>query len=257
MPVQYSVPTLDGLNDEVSKLYEADPSGGFRLSVEGLPNGQPAADPSAELLNALQNERKSVSRLEADLKSWQKLGETPDAVKTKIAELQEARGDPSEGEKMLAQAQEKHVAEIAKIEAERDAALAAEHSAVVESGFTAALAKAGFTETGMEMIPKLHSQRVRMVERDGSRLPEIMLADGITPKVGQGANARATFDDLAAELSEKYPDLVRSDRRGGGATPPGNERFNSENQTMKRTEWQALPHPRQGELIRSGVTLID
>ena len=108
-----------------------------------------------------------------------------------------------------------HKTMLEKVTTERDVALAAEHTAIVTSGFTSALAKAGFSDTGLDMLPKLHSGRVKMVERNGSRLAEIMTPDG-SPMVGTGDGSRATFDDLAKEFATAYPDLVKSDRESGG-----------------------------------------
>ena len=256
--LKYSVDNLDGLGEGVAQLYEAVPEGGFKLQVEGIPTvaDKPAETPE-KLLGALQSERKITSRLESELKAWKKLGATPDEVVSSMTKPKKAEGDADEAQKMLAQAQEQYATELQKITEERDAALTAERLAVVESGFTSALARAGFTDTGIEMIPQLHSKRVRMVERDGGRYPEIMTAEGTVPMVGTGENLRATFDDLAKELSKQYPDLVHSDRKGGSATLPGSGRANSEQVTMLRNEWQALPNDKQGEVIRSGVKLVD
>lgn len=250
--LKFLLDSLEGLGEDVTKLYEKNPDGKFQLKVDGLP-GQ---EDTSGLKTALQKERQNVSKLEGDLKAWTKLGETPGTVAETIDGLKKAKGDPSDGEKLLEQARAQHKLELEKVAGERDAALASEHSAVVTSGFTAALAKAGFSDTGLDMIPKLHAARVKMVERDGKRHAEIMTADGSSPMVGSGEGSRATFEDLAKEFSTSYPDLVRADRKGGAGTAPGGGGSSSEKQ-MLRSDWDELGPQDQQKTIADGVTLVD
>ena len=190
------------------------------------------------------------------MKVWVKLGETPDAVSKTISELKKAKGDPSDGEKLLEQARTQHKVELEKVQSERDVALASEHTAIVTSGFTSALAKAGFSDTGLDMLPKLHSGRVKMIERNGARLAEIMTADG-APMVGTGDGSRATFDDLAKEFATSYPDLVKSDRKAGAGTAPGAGGTGNEKQ-MLRADWDGLNDPvAQQKIVADGVKLVD
>ena len=248
----YIIDNLDGLEPNIAALYKSNSDGKFQLQVEGLP---PQEDVSG-LRSALQTERESVSKFEYELRDWKKLGKTPNDVRAKIDDLTKSGSDPSEGEKLLEQAQIKHNIEIEKISGERDAALASEHAAIVKSGMTAALAKAQFTETGMEMIPQLHGNRIKMVERNGARVPEIMTSDGSAPMVGSGEGNRATFDDLAKEYSEKYPDLVRTDQKGGAGTAPGIGGSGDQN-SMSRSAWDKLPVMEQSRVLSDGVSLVD
>ena len=257
MPVAYTLQSLDGLSEEVAALYAKDEKEDkFVLSVEGLPT----PEDTKGLKSALQKERTNVTTLEAKVKTWEKLGETPEAVTEKIEGLEKAKGDPTEAEKLLEQARANHKVEIENVRKtlteERDAALESERKAVVVSGFTTALAKAGFTDTGIDMIPTVHSNRIKMVDRDGTRVPEIMTADGTAPLVGSGEGSRATFDDLAKELVEKYPDLVKSDRKGGGGTPPG-AGGTGDGKTMVRSDWDKLNPVQQGKVLADGFKLVD
>ena len=250
--LKFILDSLGGLDENTAKLYEKNSEGKYQLKVEGLPKQEDVSG----LKSALQKERQNVAKLEGDLRAWQRLGETPDAVAETIDGLKRAKGDPSDGEKLLEQVRAQHKAELEKVISERDAALASEHAAIVTSGFTAALAKAGFSDTGLDLIPKLHSARVKMVERDGKRVAEIMTADGSAPMVGSGDGGRATFDDLAKEFATAYPDLIRSDRKGGAGTAPGAGGSGFEKQ-MLRSDWDKLAPAEQQKTITDGVQLVD
>ena len=254
--LKYLLDSLDGLDEATAKLYESVTGGKFQLKVEGLPK----SEDTSGLKSALQKERTTVAKQDGDLKAWLKLGETPDVVSTTIADLKKAKGTPSDSEKLLEQALEQakvqHKTMLEKVTTERDVALASEHTAIVTSGFTSALAKAGFSDTGLDMLPKLHSGRVKMVERNGSRLAEIMTADG-SPMVGTGDGSRATFDDLAKEFATSYPDLVKSDRKAGAGTVPGAGGAGNE-KTMLRADWDKIADPvAQQKIVADGVKLVD
>jgi hypothetical protein len=250
--LKFLLDSLDGLDENVAKLYSKNSDGKFQLQVDGVPQ----QEDTKGLKSALQKERENVAKLEGDLKAWKKLGEKPETVSETIEGLKKAKGDPNESERLLEQATAKHKEEMAKIISERDAALSSEHSAIIENQFTAALAKAGFTDTGLQMIPQLHASRVKISDRDGQRSIDIMTEDGKAPLVGSGENSRATFDDLAKEFSIKYPDLVHSDRKGGGGTPPGGGGSGTEKQ-MSRSDWNNLAPDQQSKVISDGVQLVD
>jgi len=251
--LKFIIDSLEGLDENTVKLYEKTADGKYQLKVEGLPE----PEDTSGLKTALQKERSNVSKLEGDLKAWKKLGETPDAVTETINGLKKAKGDPADGEKLLEQAQAKHKAEIETLTAERDKALASERTAIIENQFTASLAKAGFSDTGLSMIPKLHSERVKISEREGKRVIDIMTEDGSGPMVGTGEGSRATFDDLAKEFSVKYPDLLKSGRKGGGGTPPGNGGGGGSEKQMLRSDWNELDPIDQQKTIDDGVQLVD
>ena len=250
--LKFVVDNLEGLSEEVAKNYEKSEDGKYQLKVDGLP----VQEDTTGLKNALQAERNAVADLKRQARDWQALGETPDAVAAKIKELSDAKGDPSEQEKMLEQLQAKHAKELENITTQRDAALVSEREAIINAGFTAALAESGFTKTGLELIPKIHSDRIVMVEQDGKRVPQIMTKDGSGALVGSGKNNYATFEDLAKELAETYPDLVQAERKGGAGSSPG-PRGPSGEKVMKRLDWDALSPAEQMSIVSKGTKIVD
>lgn len=250
--LKFLLDTLDGLDEATKAMYKKNDDGKYQLQVEGLPQQEDVSG----LKNALQTERASVAKLEGDLRAWKKLGDTPDAVSTTIADLKKDKGDPTEQERLMEQLKTQHAEEVTKITGERDAALESERQAVINNGMVTALAKAGFSKTGLDMVPQIHGNRVKITERDGKRVVDIMTADGSAPMVGTGDGSRATFDDLAKELAVSYPDLVNSDRKGGAGTAPGGGGSGSEKQ-MLRSDWDKLDAMDQAKTISDGVQLVD
>lgn len=250
--LNFIIDSLDGLSETDAKLYKAD-GNKFRLQVTGLPK----PEDNAGLLTALQMERTSVSKLEGDLKAWKKIGETPDLVISQIAELTKAKGEPSDTEKLLEQAQAQHEVVVTTLTGERDQAIAREYGATVNTQLTAALVKVGFTDAGLDLIPAKHSDRIKMSERGGQRVIDIMVEGGASPMVGTGEGMRATFDDFAKELADKYPDLVKSDRISGAGTAPGAGASGGQNK-MSRADFDALtPHEQGKAALDPEVTIVD
>lgn len=250
--LKFLLDNLDGLDEATKAMYKKNDDGKYQLQVEGLPQQEDVSG----LKTALQTERGNVSKLEGELRDWKKLGENPTAVTTTIADLKKDKGDPTEQERLMEQLTTKHKGEIETLTAERDSALESERQAVISNGMVTALAKAGFSETGLSMIPQIHGARVKITERDGKRAVDIMTADGSAPMVGTGDGSRATFDDLAKELAVSYPDLVNSGRKGGAGTAPGGGGSGSEKQ-MLRSDWNALDPAAQSQAMTDGVQLVD
>ncbi len=248
--LNYLLDSTDGLDDNLVELYEKTPEGKFQLKVEGIPE----ADNSG-LKSALEKERINTKRLTGDLRPFEKLGMTPDEITTTIEDLKKAKGDPSNGEKLLDQARAQHKVELEKLTRERDTAFESERNAVITSGFTAALAKVGFSEEGINLIAPLHASRVEMAEQNGKRVPIITAKDG-GPMLGTGADHHATFDDLAKEFADTYPSLVLSDRKGGAGIAPGSGGATTE-KTMLRSDWEKLGAVEQHKTIMGGVKLVD
>ena len=149
--LKFLLDSLDGLTEDQAKMYKKLDDGKFQLQVDGLPS---QAD-NANLLSALQKERKEVATLTSDLASWKKLGVTPDAVTKTITDLKAERGDPTESEKLLEQATARHNEEKADWQKELSAAHNSEKEAVINSGLTGGPSPSRFHRHGIINDPKV------------------------------------------------------------------------------------------------------
>lgn len=247
----------DSLDDAVKSHYSETDNGDYTLSVEGVKSD----DEIQGLTGALQKERDQVSDLKAELRLWKKLGESPAEVTENIRSLEAANNaNPDEKDNMITQLKEQlenqkttFATERANIEQARDAAVSKANNAMISSIFTSALNEAGFTKTGVDLLGKTQLNRFKPLE-DGSY--EILTPDLKSTMVGSGEGARATIDDLVKELAGDYKDLVRSNRVGGGGSPPSPGRSSSGN-TIKRSEFSQMTPAQKAKVMSDGVKLVD
>lgn len=177
-----------------------------QLDLTALPQPEDVSG----LKTALQKER-------ANVQAWSKLGEKPEDVQAKIADLEErARGTGKSAEeaqaKLDAIAKEKD-AEIAK----RDERLNGFMRSNAQSALKSELAKVGFIPESIDDIAATAMNRLQFND-DGS--PKVVTSEG-SPMIGSGPDHGATLADLARELAASKTYAVRDDGKGGGGKPPG------------------------------------
>lgn len=252
----YEVESLDGLDEPIQKLYTETEDGKYRLAIEGLP--QPKEQDVSGLKKALANERekaKAVTR-------WEKLGKTPEEIEELLQAQEkreeEARKKAGDFEAIRKQDAEKFKKREAALVAELEAAQASERSAIIGERLASALAKAGATEEGLDLLPDRLSGRIKIETEDGKRVIRIMTADGSTPLAGSNEDGTATFDDLAKSVATKYPSLFKSDRPGGGGTRPNPGGAGGANgKQMTRADFDRLSPGDRVKAAQSGVQVVD
>lgn len=245
--LKLTVDTLDGVAEPIRALYEPK-DGKFALKVEGL-------EDTSGLKSALQKEREAARAA----KEYQALGLSP----AEIAELKLAR-DKAEEEKARAAGDfdkirgkltEQHQSELARLRSELEAVQASEHRAVVTTGLMAALAEAGATNEGLEVLSTILQGRAKIEATDGKRVVKVLDADGV-PMIGKGGKD-AGFADLAEWAVSKYPSLFKSKTMAGSGTPSGGNSAGSAKRTMSRAEFLKLSPAEASKAALAGLQIID
>lgn len=170
----------------------------------------PEPEDVSGLKSALQKERSNVQ-------AWSRLGETPDAVAERMAELE--KQDKGTG-KSAEEAQAKLDAMAQDYEskiAERDGRLTKLMQAHATASLKAELAKVGFIPEAIDDIAASAMARLQFHD-DGS--PKVLTSDG-KPMIGNGPDHGATLADLAKELAEAKAYAVRDAGKGGSGKQPG------------------------------------
>jgi len=216
MPLALIVDSIDTVPEALRGEY-TEKDGKFHLNVEGL-------DDTAGLKSALQKTRAERDAEQRQRKAWERLGKTPDEIAELLAKIEEdttaAARKKGDVDAILKQKQEAWDKEKAALLGEIDASRSSERSAVVGERVLGALAKAGATEEGTELLPERLATRIKFETVDGKRVLKIMQADGETPMAGSGADGAATIDDLVKEATTKYPSLFKGSGAAGGGKPP-------------------------------------
>lgn len=250
----FEVESLDGIDDAVKGLY-AEADGKFRLNISGLPK----PEDTTGLKKALEAERRRAKGAEA----YTRLGKTPEEIQELLSAQERAEEErkkkAGDFEALRKQDAEKHQKALKDFEGELEAARASERSAIISHQLTTALAKAGATEDGLEFLPDRLASRIKIETVDGKRVTRIVQADGETPMAGSDSRGLATFDDLAKEIMTKHPGLFKSDRPGGGGTPPNKgPAGGGSGKTMPRSEFDNIEDPAErASIIRSGTKITD
>jgi len=206
--------TLDAIPEAAHTFYEVS-DGKYKLKVEGL-------EDTAGLKSALTAERTAKKEFEKAAKRWQ--GLDFDEIQTILREREDAKlktaKETGDFDTILNQHKSKWQQELDALKAERDALAAAERAATVGNTLVNALAKAGVTEEGLELLQDRLARRIKSETADGKRLHRVMAADGVTPLAGSASDGFATLDDLVGEARNTYPSLFKGTGAGGSGTPP-------------------------------------
>ena len=221
-----------------------------------------ANDDASALKSALQKEREARKALEKQAKAYQGLGLSPDEIaemKTarEKAEEEKAR-QAGEWDKLREKLSEQHKTELQKTLDRLAAVERSEHEARVESGLKSALMEAGVTEEGAALLPDILKSRAKIEDDNGNRVVKIFDADG-SPMLGKNGRD-ATFADLVAVASEKYPSLFKATTKSGSGTPPGGNRAGSTtSQTVKAAELATMNAAQKAAYFKANpnVTVLE
>lgn len=204
----------------------------------------PAEDLSG-LKTALVRERENAG-------AYAKFGK-PDEIAAKIAALEAAAAKGGKGG-------EEAQAKLDAMKADYEGKLSAEQSKYTgvlqryaQSELKAELSKAGVVPEGLDMLAAFAGQRIRFND-DGS--VKVVTQDG-KPMIGSGADHGATLGDLAKELAQAMPYLVRDSGVGGGGKPPGSSGGKPGQQTVTRAQWDQMDPSARMAHTKSGGKVTD
>lgn len=199
--------------EEASRALYVEKDGKFHLDVDGI-------EDTSGLKKALESERKRAGDLEKQIKKWQRLGKSDDEIEALIAAQEERTTTEAErkGEwdKLRAQMNEKHQAELVK----KDESLAAMRrrleAELVDAKATAAIAAA----KGVPDLLLPHVQR--HVKVDDNFVVHVVDAKG-DPRVN-GKGEPLSISDLVAEMrqSDVFGRAFEGNGQSGSGTRPGN-----------------------------------
>ena len=210
----------------------------------------------AGLKSALDKERLAAK----GAKQWEGLGLTVDEIKDLKATQDKAKEDEAKKRGDFAAIRKQDLDAYAEKEtawkADLKAMQASERSAIVNSSFMSELAKAKFTDTGMDFIPKVYGHRIQIETDNGTRVTRIMQDDGVTPLSGEGDGGHATFNDLVKELAIKHPDLVMSSANGGGGRSP-NAAGSGNKKQISRKDFDAAGPFEKSQFVSDGIKIVD
>lgn len=211
MALPYSVDTIESIPEPFRTEY-TEKDGKFVLSLDGIDDNFVPRGEFKKISDESATRRHQLA-------AWKKLGETPEKVAEAIETQKQLAAQAGDGAAILKQKQDEWAAEKASFEAEINASRTSERSAIVGERLNAALAKAGVTEEGLELLPDRLGGRIKFETINGKRVLKIMKADGETPMAGSGEGGSATLDDLVKEAMKKYPSLFKGNGAGGGGKP--------------------------------------
>ncbi len=241
MGLQYTVETLDGLDETVAKLYkEAD--GKYVMDVDGVVSASELTETKQKLVDATEE---AVRRRKANEK-WQALGESPDAVR----ELLESKSKPSADHEAIIDQLKKSSAEAIAAEKSKFKNVV---SSAAKSELKAALAAAQFHPEIVDDITATAMSRVA-VDDDGN--VRIMSAEG-KPLAGSGREGYATYADLAKELAAAKPSFLVDGGKGGGGKPPASKPDSSGAKTITRSQFDAMGHAERADFSKQGGKVVD
>lgn len=255
MPLPLIADSLDAIPEAVRGEYARTEDGKFRLSIDGY------EDPAA-MKGALQKERAARAAAEKAAKTWADMGYTPEQIAEmadSARKAEETRAEKAgEWDKLRAQLNDRHAADLKKAAADTDAARQVadgfrarlERQLIDSSAISAIAAAQGVPDL---LLPHVR-QAVRAVEEGGEYVVRVVDARG-DPRVN-GKGDPLSVAELVAEMRE-HPVFARafgpSGATGGGASGAGAKG----GKTMTRTQFEALPPAERHASLRDGFSVTD
>lgn len=207
--------SLDAVDEPLRPLYEQD-GDTFRLKIDGLPDVSAIEAKAKTAQNEAIAERKKRQ-------AWEAIGKTPEEIAEMLsaqAQREEERlNKAGEWEKLRAQMNEKHAADL---EAERTNSTrmrGALDRHLIDAAATAAIAAA----KGVPQLLLPHVQRhMKVVEENGEYVAQVVDAKG-DPRIN-GKGEPLTVADLVAEMrqSEIFGRAFEASGQSGSGKQPGN-----------------------------------
>lgn len=214
--LKFEVDNLDAIDEAHKALYEKD-GDKFRLKIDGLP--QP--EDTTNLKTALQKERKAAAEAAKRAKEYEGLGLTAEEIAALVEEKKKKDENDAKRagdfEKLKAQMNEKHAAELKAREDAVSRMRGTVEKYLINSEATAAIA----AEKGIPDLLLPHVQRfVKVVEQDGDYLVQVVDTKG-DPRVN-GKGEPLTISDLVKEMksNEIFGRAFEGSGKSGSGTPP-------------------------------------
>jgi hypothetical protein len=133
-----------------------------------------------------------------------------------------------------------------------------ERKLLLENGLTAALQRAGVTQSGLDLLTDRLSTRlaIETEAKTGKRVVRITQAGSeMLPMAGSGEGGRATLDDLVSEAVKKFPSMFKTP--GNGEMPAPGDAGGSGEKTITRAEFDALGARERAAKMNEGFTIAD
>lgn len=258
MTLELVVDKLDSIPEAIRSEY-TEKDGKFHLNVNGI-------EDTAGLKSALQKERTAAANANKALSAFTALGKTPEEIAAQVAAetsaKEEALKKAGKHDEVLKQhldkAAKERAVEVDGLKLERDAAIASEKAAIVETKVTGALVKSKATPEGIDLLADRLGKRIDVQRVDGQRKIVIMQADGKTPMIGKGPDGLATFDDLVAEAVKQYPSLFEATGAGGSGKQPNDRGAGGAGaKTLTRKAYDELSSGDRAAKMKEGYRVVD
>ena len=249
MSLKLTVDTLDDVPENLRSLY-SESDGKFRLAVDGL-------EDTAGLKSALQKEREAARTAEKQSKAWMALGKTPEEIAALVDAQRKAEEDRAlkggEFDKLKAQMNEQHKAELAK----KDSAVVAMR-AQLERHLVDAQATTAITD--LKGVPTLllpHVKAAVKVVEDGDNFAVRVVDANGNPRVN-GKGDFLSIRDLVDEMRQNEVfgrAFEPTGATGSGAGGSGGAGVGGK--TMTRSHFETLRPQERAATIKAGTKVVD
>ena len=210
MTLKFKIETLEGLSEDVSKLY-VEKDGAFFLDVEGAVSEADHDEVKSKYVSA--KDEAIQNRLTA--KDWKSLGESPAEVRKLMDAAKKGGAGAEDAQARLDAMAADHKIEIDESNARFDKM--SKRNATSE--LKTELAKAGFHSDAIDDIASGALSQLKFSE-DGTM--KVTNPDG-TPMSGNGPEYGATLADFAKKLTATKAYALRSEFKNGGEKPAGSQ----------------------------------
>lgn len=206
----HTLTSLDGVPAEFAGLYKAVEGGsGFSIHPDLKTH-------VGGLVSALDKERKLNKTAKDGLLAWSALGETPDAVKTKLDELTESAAGKANFDKLKLDMELAHGKLLSAKDAEVGKMRGTLEQYLVDAEATTALSEA--KGAAALLLPHVRAS-VKVMEENGKYVVRIVDKDGDAR--GDGKGGFMTIKDLVSEMrhSETFGRAFEATGATGGGKP--------------------------------------
>ena len=177
---------------------------------------------------------------------WKKLGDSPDAVQTKLSEA--AKGKNPDHEQVIADMRAGHEKELADLKS----TIGSMRADGAAKDLKVELTKAGFVPAAVDGIASLAMQRIKF--EDGNM--QVVSPDG-KPMAGSGADGFANLSDLAKSLTEQHGYALADAGKGGGGTPNNSNGGKPGQKSVTRSEFDAMSQADRAGFSKDGGKVVD
>ena len=240
----------DNLSDELKDQYK-ETDGKYILIVDGMPKPKAPTTSTDGLKTALAKERAANKRLK-------NLGKTPEEMEEMLSKENKREEDElkrkGQYEELTQKNEKKWKDEIDIWKGKYEASEKENKSSLITGEINKTFSKYGFTKTGMDFLPDKYFSRAEVTGETGNR--EIVIKDKSGNIMINATGGNASFDDLAKEAVEAWPDLVSSNAKPGAGAPSTSHPVGSK--TMLRTQFDQLDPSKKFDIMRKGeVRVVD